>query len=468
MTADSALSSRTNLPYLIVGAGPFGLAAARALKRKNIPFDVVERHSRVGGIWDMDNPGSPMYETCHFITSKINGGYIDYPMPEDYPTYPSWRQVLTYIEDMAREFRLEEHIHFNTCVTNATPTDDSATPTWLVETEHGPLGEYAGIIYAGGQQWDPYLPDIEGMSDFAGRMIHSSAYAHPDEFVGHRVLIIGAGNSGVDIAVDAAEFGAKATLSTRRPYYFLPKQIFGVPTPDLLVGKIPLPKLPNVPDNLNPLQVVDLVLSTVGPLEAYGLETPGWPLGATQPIVSDLALHHFTHGTLSHKPDVTRFTANQVEFTDGTSETFDVVVLATGFDIAIPWLSAEILPPNDGHPEFLLGALSERYETLYAMGVIHPSRADAWALFDQLGHIIVADILARDRGINSAGMRALRTEYRPNLKGDFPFLDTRRNINQADTVALENMLNALRATYGLEIPGAKQSGFFATARLAHH
>ena len=142
----------------------------------------------------------------------------------------------------------------------------------------------------------------------------------------------------------------------------------------------------------------------------------------------------------------------------------DVIVVATGFDISIDWLDESVLDPNDGHPEFLLGALSKRFETLYAMGVIHPSRADAWALFDQLGHIIVADILARDFGINVDGMRRLRTEYRPNLKGDFPFLQTRRNANQADTVALENMLNTLRATYGLEIPTAKQAGFFTAAR----
>ena len=452
------------LPYLIVGAGPFGLAAARALKRKDIPFEVVERHSRVGGIWDIDNPGSPMYETCHFITSKINGGYIDYPMNDDYPTYPSWRQVLTYIESMSRDFGLDEHIRFNTTVTSARPTSEGLTTTWMVDTSEGHLGEYRGIIYAGGQQWAPYLPDISGMNDFTGRLIHSSEYKLPVEFADKRVLVIGAGNSGVDIVVDAAEYGSHAVLSTRRPYYFLPKQIFGVPTPDLLVGKIALPDVANVPNNLNPMQVVDLVLGAVGPLESYGLETPDWPLGATQPIVSDLALHHFSHGTLKHKPDVARITPTGVEFVDGTTDEFDVIVVATGFDISIDWLDESVLDPNDGHPEFLLGALSTRFETLYAMGVIHPSRADAWALFDQLGHIIVADILARDCGINVEGIRRLRTEYRPNLKGDFPFLQTRRNANQADTVALENMLNTLRATYGLEIPTAKQAGFFTAAR----
>lgn len=454
-----------NLPYLIVGAGPFGLLAGRALKRKNIPFEIVERHSQVGGIWDIDNPGSPMYETCHFITSKINGGFIDYPMGDDYPTYPSWKLVLNYIKDMARDHGLEESIRFNTEITKATPTNNSAAPTWRVESASEPLGDYAGVIYAGGQQWYPFMPEVDGRDQFSGQVLHSSQYKYPEEFSGKNVLVIGAGNSGVDIVVDAAEYGERAVLSTRRPYYFLPKQIFGVPTPDLLVGKIALPPIANVPDNLNPFQIVDLVLGAVGPLESFGLETPEWPLGATQPIVSDLALHHFSHGTLTHKPDVVRFTKTGVEFADGSADDFDIVMFATGFDINVPWLDEDVLPPNDGHPDLLLGTLSTKYETLYAMGILHPSRADAWALFDQLGHIIVADILARDRGINQEALRSIRDEYRPNLKGDFPFLQTRRNINQADTLAVENMLNTLRATYGLEIPTAKQTGFFSSTRV---
>ena len=460
------MASPSTLPYLIVGAGPCGLIAARALKRKGIPFEVVERHTRVGGIWDIDNPGSPMYETCHFITSKLNGGFLDYPMPDHYPTYPSWSQVLDYIEDMARDHGLMEHIRFGVSVVNAAPTSSRADTTWSVESQDGYLGEYAGVIYAAGQQWVPYTPDFEGMDAFTGRLIHSNEYRSPAEFAGKRVLVVGAGNSGVDIAVDAAEYGSAAVLSTRRPYYFLPKQIFGVPTPDLMVGKVSFPHVPQVSQRINPYQVIDLVLATVGPLEAYGLETPSWPLGATQPIVSDTVLHHFTHGTLTHRPNVKRFTERGVIFDDDAREDFDVVVLATGFDISIPWLSDEVVPPRDGHPDFHLGTFAEKYSTLYGIGVLHPSRADAWSLFDQLAQIVVADIQARDSGINVDGVLRLRTQYFPNLKGDFPFVDTRRNINQADTLELDAMLTTLRVTYGLEIPASHQHGFYSSTRQA--
>lgn len=456
----------TNLPYLVVGAGPCGLAAARALKRKGIPFEIADRNKRVGGIWDIEAPGSPMYETCHFITSKINGGFLDYPMPESYPMYPSWKQVHQYIEDMARDYGLTEHIRFSTNITSATPLDDSKAPQWRVETADGHLGDYAGIIYAAGQQWDAYKPQFANMDAYQGRLIHSSEYRYIDEFADKRVLVVGAGNSGVDIAVDAAEHASRAVLSTRRPYYFLPKQLYGIPIPDLMAGLIPFPNLPNVPANLNPFQMVDLVLATVGPLERFGLETPDWPFGATQPIVSDLVLHHFTHGTLTHKPNIAQFTETGVVFDDGTEEEFDVVVLATGFDINIPWLSDDVVDKNDGHPKFLFGTLSEQYETLYAVGVVHPSRANAWTLFDQMSNVIPCDILAREQGINADGMKRLREGYRPDLKGDFPYLETRRNENQADNIALDTMLRTLRVTYGLDIPEAKHDGYYTPTRIA--
>lgn len=464
MTNSTQSESRA-LPYLIVGAGPSGLTAARALKRKGIPFEVVERHSDVGGIWDIDNPGSPMYETCHFITSKLHGGFLDYPMPDSYPTYPSWRQVLNYIKSMARDFNLLEHIRFGINITSARPTSSASDSTWEVVAEAGPLGEYRGIIYAGGQQWSPYMPDFPKLGDYQGTLLHSSKYKKPEQFAGKSILVVGAGNSGADIASDAAEYGSSAVLSTRRPYYFLPKQIFGVPTPDLLVGKVPFPSLPHVEHQMNPFEAIDLALATIGPLEKYGLTTPDWPLGATQPIVSDTILHHFTHGRITHKPNIAEFTETGVIFEDGSQQDFDVVVLATGFDIEIPWLDADILPPNDGHPEFLLGALSERHETLYGIGVLHPSRADAWALFDQLTQIIVADILARDRGEKARSVETMRTTYRPNLKGNFPFIETRRNINQADTLELDKMLTTLRVTYGLEIPTTRHQGFYSSVRI---
>ncbi|QBJ98075.1 NAD(P)/FAD-dependent oxidoreductase [Rhodococcus sp. ABRD24] len=456
-TLDSASLPTT---YCVVGAGPLGLIAARAFRRYGIDVELIERNTRVGGIWDIENPGSPMYETCHFITSKEYGGFIGYPMPSAYPDYPSWRQVHEYIENMAVDYGLDQLITFGTEVTDARPVETEAGTYWKVTLDSGEVRDYRGVIYAGGQQWHPFIPDVPGLESFTGRAIHSKDYRSISEFEGKRVLVIGAGNSGVDIAVDAANHAEKAFLSTRRAYHFFPKQIFGIPTPDLLNGKVPLPELPML-GALDPQQQLDLVLATVGDLSRYGLPVPEHPVGSTQAIVSNLVLHCFAHGLLTSKSDVRRISGSTVEFVDGSVEDVDVIVMATGYDIEIPWLADGVVPFVDGHPVFHLGTFVDGASGLYGIGIIHPSAADAWAIFDQLFQLAAADANAVLTGENADNIRRIRDEYRPDLKADFPFLDVRRNANQADLMMLRNVLGELAETYGVVIPSQSDTEFYA-------
>jgi cation diffusion facilitator CzcD-associated flavoprotein CzcO len=461
MQEDTSAAPQT---YAVVGAGPFGLIAARALLRAGIDVEIVERHTHVGGIWDIDNPGSPMYETCHFITSKHLGGFLDYPMPDDYPLYPSWRQVRDYIRAMALDHGLLERTRFGAEVVGAVPATIGGVDAWQVSTADGETRPYRGVVYACGQQWHPFKPEVEGEEDFLGEVITSSRYRSPEQLRGKRVLVVGAGNSGVDIAVDAAQFADRACLSTRRPYHFLPKQVFGVATPDLLTGKVDLPPVPGVGGPLTPQDIAELVLATVGDLGRFGLPVPDAPLGSTQPIVSDLALHCFSHGTLQHRPDVRRFHPDAVEFDDGSVEPVDLVIFATGYDMEIPWLPEGLVEYDRGHPVFHLGSLALGVPGLYAVGALHPSRADAYALFDQLAQIVVADAVAELTGEGAEVMELIRAEYRPDLRGDFPFIDTRRNANQVDNVQLDRLLDELDERFGIEIPRFDRPGFYETVR----
>jgi Flavin-binding monooxygenase-like/Amino acid permease len=186
--------------YCIVGAGPAGLIIARALRTEGVPFDVYERNSDVGGIWDLDHVGTPMYETAHFISSKWCSYFYGFPFPDDYPDYPSNRQILDYIRAFARTFDLYRNITFSTEVKHATCVDG----LWRVELSDGRVLEYAGVIAAPGVTWHARLPDYPTADRFKGEMRHSSTYRRPTEFEGRDVLIVGAGNSGVDIACDAA------------------------------------------------------------------------------------------------------------------------------------------------------------------------------------------------------------------------------------------------------------------------
>lgn len=461
------INARETLPetYCVVGAGPMGLIAARALRRYGIDVEIVERHNRIGGLWDMENPGSPMYETCHFITSRDYGGFIGYPMPADYPDYPSWRQIRDYVRGMAADFGLDALVRFGVEVTDARPVETGAGTYWKVTFDSGEVRDYRGVIYAGGQQWHPFVPRIPGLADFRGRVLHSRDYRATEEFRGKRVLVIGAGNSGVDIAVDAAFHGEKALLSTRRAYHFFPKQVFGIPTPDLVNGKVQLPELPML-SGLTPEQQLELVLATVGDLGRFGLPVPDNPVGSTQPIVSNLALHCFAHGLLRPKPDVERVEGSTVRFVDGTTEDVDVIVTATGYDIEIPWLAEGLVPYAEGHPDFHLGSFVDGVPGLYAVGVLHPSVSDAWAVFDQLVQLVAADAHATLTGENAENLRVIRDDYHPDLKADFPFLDVRRNVNQADVVKFRGMIAELATRFGITVPAQDDEEFYAGQRIS--
>ncbi|MBD0273568.1 MAG: NAD(P)/FAD-dependent oxidoreductase [Acetobacteraceae bacterium] len=248
--------------FLIVGAGPSGLGTARALAAAGVPFEVVERHGDVGGIWDMDAERTPMYETAHFISSKTQSGFVGFPMPAHYPDYPGWRQVREYLRAFAREFDLRRHVQFRTAAEWIAPAGDA----WQVRLQGGEVRRYRGVVLAAGHQWDPLLPAYPG--SFAGESYHSFCYRSPDELVGKRVLVVGGGNSACDIACDAAARAERAFISMRRGYYFLPKHLFGKPTDAFFRSG------PHIPARIAQPLLAALLRLVVGDLTRYGLPRP--------------------------------------------------------------------------------------------------------------------------------------------------------------------------------------------------
>ena len=272
--------------FLVVGAGPAGLLAARSLKAAGIPYDQVERNPDVGGIWDIRNDWSPMYESAHFISSKTVSNLPGYPMPEDYPDYPDHRRIYAYLRSFARAYELDEAIRFETTVERIERADGGG---WVVRTTPGDTARYRGLFLCSGNTWDPNWPSYPGT--FTGEAIHSVSYRTTDLFRGKRVLVVGGGNSGCDIACDAATTADAAFLSLRRGYHFVPKYIFGQPA-DLFAknaSKVTLPWW------IEKRFFSALLRFVVGDLTAYGLPAPDHGILESHPIMN-------TQGAPSPRP----------------------------------------------------------------------------------------------------------------------------------------------------------------------
>lgn len=348
--------------YAVIGAGPMGLAAARNLNRLGIAFTGFEQHSDVGGLWDIDNPHSTMYETAHLISSKTTTEFAEFPMPASVAAYPRHTEMRSYFRDYARHFDLYRHYEFSTRVLAVEPDGGG----WRVTTEAG--GErrtrrFDGVLIANGTLHHPNMPALPG--DFAGTLMHASAYRSPSQFAGKRVLVVGCGNSGADIAVDAVHHARSVDISVRRGYYFIPKFIFGRPT-DTLGGKVKLPRRVK--------QVLDaaLVRAVMGKPSQYGLPDPDYRMYESHPVMNSLILHHIGQGDIRPRGDIARLDGDGVAFADGSRGEYDVILLATGYKLDYPFIDrAELNWPADaGAPQLYLNVFHPRHDTLFMMGMV--------------------------------------------------------------------------------------------------
>lgn len=432
--------------YCIVGAGPCGLLAARAFKQAGIPYDQFERHHGVGGIWDIENPGTSMYEAAHFISSKYTSNFFGLPMPEDFPDYPSYRQLHDYIRDFSETFGLTSGITFNTSVARAEPLGVGAQDGWEVTLSTGEVRRYKGIVCAPGVTWHANAPSYPGQEDFKGEIRHTVSYRHAEELKGRRVLIVGAGNSGVDIACDAARTADAAFISVRRGYRFVPKHIFGVPTDVFIGGNVRPPKGVVLPDD--PSAMLDAL---VGDLTRYGLPAPDHKAFESHPIMNGQILHHLAHGDLKAKPGVAHFTAEGAVFTDGSEEQFDLVLFATGYDYKIPFLDENLFTWRQGHPELYLNILHRDLQGLAVVGFVEFASA-GYQRFDEMAQMAAMDAWIRQSGLGAEAWSRMKAEDHPNLRGATHYVDSPRHANYVDVTVYRRVLSEVRERFGWPDP----------------
>lgn len=346
--------------YCIIGAGPAGLASIKSLKDAGFDFDCFEKSDRIGGHWNTD------YDFLHLITSRNVTAYQDFPMPDDYPLFPSRDQFLAYFHMYAREFDLERHVTFNTEVVSVEPlpTDGPVgSAGWRVSTSDGHAREYDGVLVANGHLWDQRIPHVPGA--FTGKQVHSGSYRNVADIDGRRVLVVGSGNSGCDLAVDAAQHLFETHIVVRRGHFFQPKTFFGVPRAEL-------PWMQQFTFEEQDLIARMMMRLSVGTHENYGLPAPDHDtLADGPPVVNNLLMYWIQHGRIKVRPGIERFDGNTVYFCDGSSDDFDTILWATGFHASLPFVDESLLTREEGVPLRVGGAVVPlNLEKLYLVGMI--------------------------------------------------------------------------------------------------
>jgi dimethylaniline monooxygenase (N-oxide forming) len=357
----------------IVGAGSSGIVAAQVLGARGIAYDQFEKGSQVGGNWryENDNGMSSAYRSLHINTSRRVMAFKTLSMPDHFPDYPDHFQMAAYFDEFVEHFGLARKIRFRTEVRNIAPAEGGG---WDVTVAPQGGGEetlrYRAVLVANGHHWDPRWPEpaFPGAEEFSGEQIHAHHYRESDVLKDKRVLVLGIGNSAVDIAVESSRIGEKTFISTRRGAHVLPKYLDGKPIDETL----------NPITGLAPVAALRLATkmklkTAVGDPTVYGLPKPDHKLFEAHPTVSSEFLPRLGHGDITPKPNIDRFDGGRtVRFVDGSREEIDLVVYCTGYKISFPFFDPAVFSaPENKMPLYRRVASVER-PGLYFVGFIQP------------------------------------------------------------------------------------------------
>lgn len=314
----------TEIPVLVIGAGPAGLAVAGRLRQANIAFEILEAGQHPGNAWHEH------YDRLHLHTVKELSHLPGLNFPPDYPRYVPRHLLVKYFDDYARHFEIQPH--FQQKVVKIQRGDDGS---WITTTATGQEWKSAFVVVATGTNRTPNQPSFAGMADYKGNLIHSRAYKNAKPYKGQKVLVVGMGNTGAEVALDLLENGAEPYISVRGPVNIVPRDLLGNPT------QLTALKLARLPHWLGDAIGTIVGKITVGNLRPYGIEPHPMPpsrqlrLTGQTPVMDIGTLKQIKAGRIKVVPGIQRFHEYEIAFTDGRHLLFDAVILCTGYKAAL-------------------------------------------------------------------------------------------------------------------------------------
>jgi len=427
----------------IIGAGPSGITAAKNCMQAGLDFVVFEKNDKVGGNWVFNSKTghSSVYENTHLISSKSWSEFEDYPMPDIYPDYPNHIQLQQYFEGYAKHFGIYSKIKFDHAVNKVTRQGDG---NWLVNytDNNGSVQSeiFEVLMVSNGHHNVPKYPTYPG--EYTGKFLHSHDFKGVDEsWRDKRVLVIGAGNSACDIAVESARVSKVVHMSMRSPQWIFPKFIFGQP------GDVFAARTRWLPRKLRQYGLKILVRLILGPYTRYNLpENTTLPLNTHPTLNSDL-LDYIRHGRIKPRGAIKSFAGLTVNFTDGTSEEFDIICACTGFWTELPFFDKSFMDFKDLEKVPLYKKMMhEKYENLYFIGLFQPIGC-IWPLADYQAKLATQEILGkykRPKDMKSAIEHEVKNPH-------FDFGPGQRHAIEVDYHTFRNELKAELKKVGIDI-----------------
>nr|WP_309402167.1 NAD(P)-binding domain-containing protein [Aminobacter niigataensis]WMD00104.1 NAD(P)-binding domain-containing protein [Aminobacter niigataensis] len=363
-----ALAETTGLRYAVIGAGVAGLCAAKYLLEAGFQnVTIFEIGSQIGGMWcyGNDNGLSSAYETLHINSTRDITHFHDFPFKDGVQMFPDHRDMHEYLVAYATKFGLVEHIRFNTKVVSVKPAEGftDASPRWEVMTAAGETLPFDRVIVASGHLstpvHDPLLRD-----GFKGEYLHSHYYREPRPFVGKRVCVVGAGNSGCDIASDICVTAKRTVLVARSGVLIAPKIIFGRPFTDFTR----MLEKEWIPDTLR-RRIISLFIRLFhGKMTDLGFK----PMTKRAHSLSNAVIvQHIVYNRIDVKTGIRSVDGTTITFEDGSSEEFDTVIAGTGYLYDVPFISQEIVPTADNRIELFKRVVPPDWRGLYFIGFLN-------------------------------------------------------------------------------------------------